>query len=292
MKCFYCSEEAIVNLRYTNLRLYKKHFIEYFENRGRKTLERYQMLSKNKEILIAVSGGKDSVALLNVMSKLSSDYDIYIHGLTIDLGINSYKSYIRAAIENYRSLGVDYTIIDIKREYGFTIDDAVKVFKKRKPCSTCGIVKRYVINRFAYEQGFDSIATGHTLDDITALMLLHLLRGNLNELKKLVPVLESRERMVSRIKPLIETYENDIKVYVDLKSLIFDNSRCPYYSDESSLFYKKLLDKVENRSPSSKIVFLRSILNKIVPLIQTEEISLKKCKICGMPTTNRYLFFL
>ncbi|MCD6563949.1 MAG: TIGR00269 family protein [Thermoproteales archaeon] len=292
-RCFYCTRKPIVYLRYADLQLCEIHFINYLENRVRKTIEKYNMIKSGDKILIAVSGGKDSTTLLHILYKLAKEYNFILHGLTIDLGIERYRSYIQVAINNYKKLGVNYTIFDLKKEYGFSLDDAVKVFTNRKPCSICGIIKRYIINEYAYDNNFDRIATGHTLDDITGLLLFHILRGNISYLPKLSPVLETKHKMVTRIKPLIETYEKDIELYARLKSFSIDTNKCPYYHNAIISFYKRIMDKIERKSPSTKILFLRSTLKRINPYVKgiLEIQNIKMCKKCGMPTTKEICSF-
>ena len=288
-KCFYCNRPSIVYLRYANLRLCEKHFVKFVEDRVRKTIERYKMIKENDKVLVAVSGGKDSIVLLNILKGISNEYSFSVYGFTIDLGIKRYSKYVEIAEKSFRDTGIEYKIYSLEKEHGFTLDDVVGKMKTRKPCSVCGMIKRYILNKYAYEHRFNKIATGHNLDDITALQLLHLLRGNLEGLKKLVPVLEGRGKLVTRIRPLTEVYEKDIELYSKIKGFEVVEEKCPYYIGAKTLFYKDILENIERESPSSKIVFFRMVISKIIPMITTgneEAGSLKTCRICGMPSSR------
>ncbi len=287
IKCIKCKEHASVFLRYANLRLCKKHFNEYILRRVKRTVNRYNLISEGDKVLVGVSGGKDSIALLNILEKLRKDIDFYLHGLTIDLGIGGYsKISIEKAIENYELLNIPYTIFSIKEYYGFTIRDLIYRFRRRSACSLCGVVKRYILNRFAYENGFTSIATGHNLDDMIQIAFSALLRGDNYQLAKVYPKTEGTNRFVTRIRPLAEVPEKDALLYVVLNNLPYVKEECPFSIGASSLKIKKIMNLFEDESPSIKLSFARNLYKNIVPLLSRElkTNEIKSCEKCGMPS--------
>ncbi len=68
MRCSICGSRAIIRIPDLRRNFCEKHFVEYFERRVQKTIERYQMLKNVKKLLVAVSGGKDSLVLLHVLT--------------------------------------------------------------------------------------------------------------------------------------------------------------------------------------------------------------------------------
>ena len=87
MKCKFCDKDSYIKLKSPKMYLCKEHFIEYFENKVKKSIEKYKMLNKDEKILIAVSGGKDGHAAAWVLKKL--DYNIEL--FHINLGIKGFS---------------------------------------------------------------------------------------------------------------------------------------------------------------------------------------------------------
>jgi tRNA(Ile)-lysidine synthase TilS/MesJ len=130
VRCRVCGGEAVVRLEYANLRLCGKHFVEFFERRVLRTVERYGMLREGQRVAVAVSGGKDSVSLLHALWKLRERLGVELVGVTIDLGIRGYsEEYVGVALENFEQLGVPYRVVRLA-DYGFTIDDAAERLRR------------------------------------------------------------------------------------------------------------------------------------------------------------------
>lgn len=285
--CKVCGRRAAVYLPYANLRLCRHHFTEYFERRVRRTIERYKMVRRGDRVVVAVSGGKDSVVLVHVLSRLAGDLGIELHGLTVDLGISGYSArYVRVAEEVYERLGMEYTIIDLEREYGFSIDNVAA--RWRRVCAYCGLVKRYVFNRFAWDNGFDAVATGHTLDDLAAAALSSMMRGELEAAYRMKPVLPSGVRLVRRIRPLAFTREKDVKLYACFSRLPVVREKCPYSRGETLSSFKRAINMLEDEHPSLKYSFARMLYEK---LPERGEAGYRLCSRCGMPSSGEICGF-
>ena len=280
--CRICKADAVVSLRYANLSLCREHFIQYLEKRVLTTIERYRMVRRGDLIAIAVSGGKDSVALLHLMNKIRDRLQVDLLGITIDLGIKEYsETSVEIAVENFKEESIDYRIVKLS-DYGFTIDDLART--RRRVCSYCGTVKRYILNAVARREGANAIATGHNLDDITAVLLQAYIRGDVDTLRRLDPALPGGEGFVARIKPLIEVSEKETMTYAFLEGLKWLSDECPYSRGATSLEYKSIMNILEYNHPSIKLQMLRVFLKRIKPLLghQTGG-KVKNCKICGEP---------
>ena len=284
-KCRVCGAPAYARLEYANLQLCRDDFVRFFERRVERTVERYGMFERGSRVAVAVSGGKDSVALLHSLWKLRGKLGVELVAITIDLGIAGHSDrYVPLARRVCERLGVPCRVVDLRGEYGFSVDELRGL--RRPVCSLCGAVKRYVLNREARELGAHVLATGHNLDNFLAALLQAYIRGDLKALAKLRPYLPPEGKLVARAKPLVETPERDAKLYVEALGLEHVTWKCPYSSGASSFEYKRALDLLELEHPSIKFQMLRGFLERIQPLISVEEPSLLSCSKCGEPSSS------
>mgnify|MGYP000167908763 CR=1 FL=1 len=298
-RCSKCGSPAAVELRYANLRLCPAHFSEFFVRRVARTIKRYRMLRRGDRVLVAVSGGKDSMVLLDVLSKLASDAEVSLVGAVIDLGIRGYSSdAVRCAVRGFEERGVEYVVVNLKREYGFSLDDARRAERRlrRRVCSVCGVVKRYVLNDVALKLGASKVATGHNLDDVAQYVLTGVLSGDYEQLARIYPVSTSEvEGLVTRVKPLAETPEEDVLAYAELNSIDFLRSKCPYSAEASGLELKRLIAELDARHPGIKVSMVRNFFKRLQPILAERYLSggprLRRCEACGMPTTSRLCSF-
>jgi len=257
------------------------------------------MIERGDVVLVAVSGGKDSLVLLDVLSRISDELHFTIIGVTLDLGIKNYSSEaIEYAIEGFKRKKVKYFVVDVKKEYRFSIDDVYINRKRlgRSICSICGLVKRYVLNDIALKLGATKVATGHTLDDIAQYVLMSLFSGNYEQLAKIYPISTSKlEGLVTRIKPLAETPEEDIIAYAKLNEIKFSQSQCPYSKGALSLEFKELLRRIDEKHPGLKVSLVRNFYKRLYPLLvsryTTNVQDVRKCQKCGIPTTSKICSF-
>ena len=87
MKCRTCGQKAVVNMRQHKLALCKEHYLEWIPEQTDRFINKYRMFSKEEKILVAVSGGKDSLSLWDILVRLGYQADGLYIGLGIDEGI-------------------------------------------------------------------------------------------------------------------------------------------------------------------------------------------------------------
>ena len=137
------------------------------------------------DCMIAVSGGKDSTALLFSMHKILSGRDVELVAITVDEGIAGYRDdTIKAARSIAGQLGVEEHVVSFREEYGYDLDDMV-VGKRVAPCTFCGVFRKHALNRAAKHLGADRVATGHNLDDEAQSVMMNYLKGDLERLMRL-----------------------------------------------------------------------------------------------------------
>jgi len=298
MKCRVCGQKAVVNMRQHKLALCKDHYLEWIPEQTERFIEKYKMFTREQKVLVAVSGGKDSLSLWDILQRLGVQAD----GLYICLGIDdqrsptgeglSYSSESQRLTEKFaaeRSLKLH--IVDVQKEYGATIQQfALKSHRGRgKPCSVCGLVKRHVMNRIARDFGYDVLATGHNLDDEAAVLFGNTLTWAGEYLLRQGPVLPGTPGLARKVKPLCRIYEREMLAYALLRGIEYIYDECPFSVGSTSIYYKQLLNRLESDRPGAKQSFYLSFLEarKSGLFAEREEIQaeLHLCSNCGQPTS-------
>jgi len=282
--CAFCGEYGSIRLKYARLWVCKKHFVEYIQRKVRKTCEKYELLPEKGKLGVAISGGKDSLACLHLLNTLFKHKLLAIH---INLGINSYSGMCSQICTNFcKEMGIDLVTLELKKEYGFSAKDLKRI--DRKVCSLCGVVKRYLINKVAHENGCKYIATGHNADDEASLIMMNFLSGNIEQMARLGPKTQSVEelRLVGRIKPLYRNLEFENKLYCDISGIQYVKMLCPVasISEQKQYQMKDLLNTLEKRMPEIKLRIITNFLKKIKPVLKQPKMEVKTCKLCGYPT--------
>jgi uncharacterized protein (TIGR00269 family) len=278
-------------MRHHKLALCSEHYLEWFPAQTQRTIERYQMFGPSERVLVAVSGGKDSLALWDVLLRLGYQAE----GLYIGLGINggSYSDQSQAKAEQFvaeKWPDAKLHVVDVRETYGQTLPDLAqtKLRGRGKPCAVCGLVKRHIMNRVAYEDGFAALATGHNLDDEVAVLLQNTLHWQIGYLTRQAPVLPSiHPKLARKVKPFCRFYERETAAYALVRGIAYIYDECPHAIGNLTNFYKTLLNQLEVNSPGAKlgfyIEFLRARQEGV--FAQAEAPALRECERCGQPTS-------
>jgi len=283
MKCRVCGKTAVIKLKSHNTAFCVEHFVEFFERRVERAIRRFKMFGKGSNILVGVSGGKDSLSAWLALKRLGYD----VTGVFINLGIVPNSDLAQRLVERFASENkLKLAVLDVKDYLGATIPEA-RNFTRKPTCSVCGMVRRYILNKFALENGFDVLVTGHNLDDEAATLFGNIMDWNPQYLARQYPVLPEQDGFVRKVKPLVLCSEYETLAYAVVMRIGFDRSRCPFSKGASSQFYKHILNLIEHDMPGTKQRFVTGFYEKISPIIsgQAKKLELKRCKICGYPTT-------
>ncbi len=284
MKCRWCNKKAVIRVRSYGISLCEDHFPSFVLRRVSETIKRYKMLGKNEKVLVAVSGGKDSMVLWDIMCSLGYEVEAFFIDLGIRQNLQSEKS--REVVEKFSSLrSYKLNIYSLEDMEGFSID-RVKERETRTVCAACGLVKRYLMNKYAYENGFSCLATGHNLNDETATLLSNVLSWKIGYLARQHPVLPARGKLVKKIKPLCELSERETAAYAIIKGIPFLGEECPYSKGATSIVYKRALNLIEYHSPGTKLRFYREFLKNSSLFSVASQEDLVPCTVCGYPTTH------
>src|SRR4051812_10319248 len=285
MKCRVCRQPAVIDVPRHNANFCAEHFLRLCRDQVVKAIEAFDMLHPGERALVAVSGGKDSLACWDLLLELGYEAD----GLYLGLGIGEYSGssaqYARAFAT---ARGVKLVEIDLRGDYGFDVPTAAKA-TKRVPCSACGLSKRHLFDAAARDGGYDVVVTGHNLDDEAAVLFGNVLRWDTEYLARQLPVLPGRDGFPRKIKPLVRLSEREMAAYCVLRGIDYIVEECPMAAGNRHLGYKEALNDVEARSPGSKHAFYFGFLDRASPLFVPESAAergaLTSCTRCGAPTT-------
>jgi len=291
MKCRVCREPAVIDLRRHNANFCREHFVAHCEEQVRRAIKHFRMIAADERVLVAVSGGKDSLALWDLLGRL----DIPADGLYVGLGIEEYsdESY-RYAQQYAAARGRTLHVVDLATDHGFTIPGAAAA-TRRAPCGACGLSKRHVFNQFALANGYDVVATGHNLDDEAAVLLGNVLHWDLDYLARQHPALPAAPGFARKVKPLYRLGEREMAAYCVLERIDYQVEECPMAAGNRHLGYKETLNDLEQRSPGSKAAFLFGFLERAHEQLGRgetgPEVELHPCPGCGAPTPGELCAF-
>jgi uncharacterized protein (TIGR00269 family) len=294
MKCKKCGGQAAIKMPQHNMALCRDHFLAWLPEQTQRVIEKYRMFSRENRVLVAVSGGKDSLALWDVLHQLGYAAD----GVYIDLGITNpndgyaYSSSSRELCQQFAARnGLRLHVVDIKETYGETIPEINQrqARGRQKPCAVCGLVKRHIMNQIAREEQYDVLATGHNLDDEAAALFGNTLSWTLDMLKRQAPVLPAAAGFVRKVKPFCRLYERETAAYALMCGTAYVYEECPYALGSKALLYKDLLNQIEKRSPGTKMNFYAHFLKARQELFEEEPPPIPSeecCPVCGQPTMS------
>lgn len=293
MRCRRCGQKAVINMRHHKLALCQQHFLDWLPEMVQRAIEKYHMFGKDEKILVAVSGGKDSLSLWDILHRLGYQADGLYIGLGIDGSVN-YSAESQRLAEQYASQrSLKLHVVNVEQEYGSAIPIMAKNTNrgKDKPCAVCGLVKRHIMNRVAREGSYTVLATGHNLDDEAAVLFSNTLNWLPGYLVRQAPVLEAnRPGLVRKVKPLCRIYEKEMAAYAVLSSIEYVYEECPHAKGSTTLYYKELLNQLETDHPGAKLNFYLTFLQAkdnglFAPQADPDIALLHSCPSCGQPTS-------
>ncbi len=259
-----------------------KSFVDRYKSRVRKTIREYSLIKEGEKVALAISGGKDSVALAWALNELGYDY-ILFH---LNLRIGEFSKISLETVKQIADiLDKELVVWDVK-DFGVE----VRPVGKMPPCAVCGIIKRYLMNKFAFENNY-IIATAHNLDDIVAFAFNNILSNQFEYLVKLRPRNEGKReiKLATKIKPLFFIPEEWNKRIVEELNLPYVKMQCPNKKLDTQSRLKQIINNIERGFPGFKLNFARVLVkyNSAFP----EAYPSRTCKICGFPSYGEVCSF-
>ena len=287
MDCDRCENQAAYTRKYSGEKLCSKCFSNSIVRKTAKTISKHNMIQNDELVAVAVSGGKDSLALLKIMHKMSLSHNFRIKVITIDEGIPGYRNEALEIVENFcKKLNLEFKVYSYKDLFEITLDEALELREndKTSSCSICGTLRRRAIDFAAKNIGADVIATGHNLDDTLQTFVINMLSGDTNKIGWMDP--DTSSNSLRKIKPFCEIYESEIVFYAFTNDIPFQSELCPHMNEGIRTEIREFLNSLETQHSGIKNNLYQSIL-KVSQIVKNSNSKEKViCKKCGSECTG------
>lgn len=288
MKCDRCESQAVYTRKYSGEKLCSKCFSNSILRKTAKTISKYNMIKNNELVAVAVSGGKDSLALLNIINQMAATHNFRIKAITIDEGIPGYRNEALEIVQAFcTKLNVEHKVFSYKELFDLTLDEALDLrgSEKTSSCSICGTLRRRAIDHAAKDIGADVIATGHNLDDTLQTFVINMLSGDTNKIGWMDP--DTSSNTLRKIKPFCEIYESEIVFYAFTNNIPFQSEPCPHMNEGIRTEIREFLNSLEGQHSGIKNNLYQSII-KVSQIVKDTNYKQKAiCAKCGNECTGK-----
>ncbi|GAB5046295.1 ATP-binding protein [Thermodesulfovibrio sp. TK110] len=282
LRCKICNnlKEGII-LRHYNLKVCLDCFPQFFKKRVQETIEKFKMFGTKEKLIVAISGGKDSMSITKALKDLG--YNVKAIHINAELGEVSKKSI--EIVQNFCKIEkIPLKIVQLKEDFEVSLEEISKIIKK-PVCAVCGMLRRYILNKHSEGQ---TIVTGHTLNDEASFILKNMIFWNDELLARASPVLEEKEGLSRKVKPLCLITEEETLIFCKLSNITYVEEQCPYKSEVYEIF-KSLVYEINKEFPGSIAGFYKGYLKRLKTFYSQplKEILVHRCIRCGYPTTTQ-----
>lgn len=251
-----------------------------FEEKVRLYMRSQNMYGRNSNIFSGISGGKDSLALAEVLNYIREKDGVSVTLLHLNFGqkgSNILEKYVERFADE-RSLPIH--IWRLEDDWGLTFDELSRRTKKN-PCSLCSQLLRYYLLYIPWKKGADVVATGHNLDDIASFVLYNVMTGSQRYSDGLRPVVKTVVGVL-KVKPFFFMKEEKIAEYVKQKNITPVPTGCPSEDEAPTVMLRRVLKEIERKTPGARKNIVKFFLNNKV----VESKPPNRCKMCGMPSSG------
>jgi uncharacterized protein (TIGR00269 family) len=287
MKCDRCENTAAYSRKYSGENLCSICFSDSIVNKTSRTIAKYNMIRSGDTIGVAVSGGKDSLSLLQVLKKISLDHRFTLKAITVDEGIPGYRDEALKIVEDFcKKLDVEHKVYPYSSLFGTTLEQTLDLRNndKTSSCSICGVLRRRAIDFGAADLNVDAIATGHNLDDMLQTFVINIISGDTKKIGWMNP--DTSQNRLRKIKPFCEIYENEIVFYAFTNNIPFQSEECPHMNEGIRTEIRNFLNSLEKTHSGIKNNMYKSILKISTTLKESNNSEWRICSKCGSECTG------
>lgn len=237
----------------SGLSKYQTKHIEFVKNKVAKALMDYKMTGQGDRILVAVSGGKDSLVMLEALAAVKTFHftDFEIEALHIDVNDVPY-SVDRNFLTDFANQ------LQIKMHF-VNIDSGIEESKKKSPCFVCSWHRRKALFTFAVENNFQKLALGHHMDDAVETLLINMAyHGNISSMPGKLSMFEES---ITIIRPLILLTNKDTAEFANIRKYPKLKAACPHENQTQRETARQLVQQLEKLHPKARKNLFRSMGN-------------------------------
>ena len=306
--CDACDRPAVVEQAYSGRILCGKHLAKSVRKKISKELRQQLPLEKGRHttILVAISGGKDSAVLLDVLvDLLGLRSDVTLVAGTVDEGIEGYRPpSIVCAASLCERLGVQHEVVTYPELTFIEMDEVVQRLPSiiasdddapRMACSYCGVFRRQGINHLAQRVGADVVALGHNLDDMAQTVLMNMVNADIDRTLRLAPHTATPvDGLPPRIVPLRWVPEQEVHLYAVHRDLPLHHEECPNARGALRWRHREMVANMEADVPGTRHGLLRmadhikGLRDQVVSLggEEAQASPPTPCPRCGSPSSG------
>jgi uncharacterized protein (TIGR00269 family) len=279
MQCNKCRREAILFQEYSGQHLCKYHVAADVEAKAKYEIRQHRWMVSGDHIAVALSGGKNSSALLYFLKKLTAERrDIRLLAITVDEGISGYSDPVRA-VQIARALDIECITVSFQEAFGITADGIASKKSTGSSSLYCTVLRNFLLNRVGSENGVKKIALGETLDTEAVSVLKNILQGTP---ERLVGIEHPVRGKIPHIRPFISVPQKEVEMYADLHLHGCNLSHNPYKNDPYCGEVEAMLNDFSFRHPATKFA-LANLRKNLAGTCSSIADLIPFCEKCGEP---------
>jgi uncharacterized protein (TIGR00269 family) len=247
------------------------------------------MIRYGDAIAVAVSGGKDSLSLLHILSGSAIKHGNRLIAVTIDEGIENYRDEsLHIAREFTSGLNVEHVILSYKELFDKTLDEMLieRGGNRFSACSICGTFRRRAMDTAAKLVKADVLATAHNLDDMLQSFMINIMAGDLERIAWMYPEAIEYADGLRKIKPLMEVYEHEIAFYALINDIPFQSEECPHMNEGIRSYVREFLNRMEEKHAGIKYNMLSTVMKVSRVLRDGMSFTRGRCILCNSECSN------
>lgn len=214
----------------------------------RKADQEFDMIADGDRIAVGISGGKDSLVLLNSLAgyRRFAEHKFTLVGITLDMRFGGKDTDFTPIAEMCRELDVEYKVIPT--DIGEVIFD---IRKESNPCALCAKMRRGALHDAAVEMGCNKIALGHHNDDVIETFIMNLHKEG--RIGCFSPVTYLSRKNITVIRPMVLAPEQKIIACANRNNFPVVKSKCPADKTTQRQVTKEWLSEMERKDKGFKI---------------------------------------
>ena len=251
-------EGQISEAQFPEKQLSEKQLFKKLKGSTGEAIIKYNMIEEGDRIMVCLSGGKDSYAMLDMLLALQKKAPIHFDLIAVNLD-QKQPGFPEDVLPEYlEKLGIEYHIIE---------QDTYSIVKEKVPegkttCGLCSRLRRGILYSFANKNAISKIALGHHQDDIVETFFLNMFFNG--QLKAMPPKLRSDDEKNVVIRPLAFCHEDDIRRYAEFRQYpIIPCTLCGSQENMQRKKVKKMLEEWERETPGRTELIMRSLANAV-----------------------------